>query len=100
MGIIRAQLKTLLPLIPTYRYYQEAKMDKLSCLKCNGLLEKTGKVNLYCPACDKAYGVKSTCGQCGDELERLIACGAVDFWCNQCNELKSKSSADYVLIEA
>lgn len=75
-------------------------MNGLVCSECNGLLEKTGKVNLYCPECDIHYGVKSHCGQCGDELERLIACGAVDFWCNKCNELKSKSSADYELIPA
>ena len=75
-------------------------MDKLKCKTCVGKLEKTGKVTLYCPECDIHYGVKSSCKTCGDELERLIACGAVDFWCNECNELKSKSSADYELIES
>lgn len=36
------------------------------------------------------------CPGCSNELQRS---GAVSFWCNQCNELKSKSSADYTLIE-
>ncbi|WP_022940182.1 zinc-ribbon domain-containing protein [Psychromonas hadalis] len=73
-------------------------MDKLECKTCAGKLTKIGKVNLYCPTCEVHYGVKSNCKVCADELERLVACGAVDFWCNQCNELKSKSSANYQLI--
>lgn len=72
-------------------------MENLKCKKCAGKLEKIGKVNLHCNECDIDYGVKSFCGTCGEELERLVACGAVDFWCNNCNELKSKSSATYHL---
>ena len=34
---------------------------------------------------------------CGQELERLRACGAVDYFCNHCNTLVSKRT---VLFEA
>jgi len=75
------------------------KMNELTCLECHGALTKNGKVNFICPECNIHYGILSQCGQCGDELQRLIACGAVDFWCNQCNELKSKASAKCQLIK-
>jgi hypothetical protein len=72
-------------------------MENLKCKKCEGKLEKIGKVNLHCNDCNIDYSVKSFCCTCGDELEYLVACGAVDFWCNSCNELKGKSSATYRL---
>ncbi len=75
------------------------KMDELVCLKCQGPLNKIGKVNLACPSCNIEYSVTSFCGQCSDELQHLVACGAVDFWCNTCNELKGKSSASYELLQ-
>ncbi|MDR3428366.1 MULTISPECIES: zinc-ribbon domain-containing protein [Silvimonas] len=31
------------------------------------------------------------CPDCGKPLEVLIACGARDYFCNSCNELKSKT---------
>lgn len=74
------------------------KMDELVCLECQGPLDKTGKVDLFCPKCNIDYTVNSYCGQCEDKLQHLVACGAVDFWCNSCNELKSKSSATYELV--
>lgn len=32
---------------------------------------------------------KTFCPVCNDEVEVLNACGAVSFFCNTCNELKS-----------
>lgn len=32
---------------------------------------------------------KTFCPTCNDEVEVLNACGAVSFFCNTCNELKS-----------
>ncbi|GGP19760.1 YfgJ family double zinc ribbon protein [Silvimonas iriomotensis] len=31
------------------------------------------------------------CPDCGKPLEELVACGARDYFCNSCNELKSKT---------
>lgn len=32
------------------------------------------------------------CNTCGKPVEVLKACGAVNFFCHHCNELKSKSA--------
>lgn len=53
-----------------------------------------------CSACGKSYSVTSKCPKCNTELERVKACGAVDFFCNHCNELVSKRQAQYELTEA
>ncbi|MGL6120504.1 MAG: zinc-ribbon domain-containing protein [Fusobacteriaceae bacterium] len=38
---------------------------------------------------------KAYCSECGDKLEKLAACGSLSFWCNKCNELKSKKTVIY-----
>lgn len=61
-----------------------------------------------CPDCEKQLDWNSGLYQCGDcktswskiafcpvcdaELEKLQACGAVSYFCHQCNETKSKST--------
>lgn len=35
---------------------------------------------------------KTFCPTCNDEVEVLNACGAVSFFCNTCNELKSSKT--------
>ncbi len=52
-----------------------------------------------CSACGKIFSVKPKCPKCDAELERVQACGAVDFFCNSCNELVSKRQAQYELTE-
>ena len=39
------------------------------------------------------------CRDCGEELERLAACGATNWWCNRCNELKSKSRVKTEMVK-
>lgn len=53
-----------------------------------------------CTACGAAYTLKPFCSQCDDELERVQACGAVDFFCNRCNNLVSKRSARFEITPA
>ena len=72
---------------------------QLNCPKCSHELQRSGELKRHCEACNSNFKLVIRCSECGDEIERLKACGAVSFWCNQCNELKSKSSADYTLIE-
>ncbi|MGL4909692.1 MAG: zinc-ribbon domain-containing protein [Cetobacterium sp.] len=38
---------------------------------------------------------KAYCPECGEELEKLAACGSLSFWCNKCNELKSRKTVIY-----
>ncbi len=48
-----------------------------------------------CSACHKTFVLTPHCPQCDAELERVQACGAVDFFCNHCNNLVSKRAARY-----
>ncbi len=72
---------------------------QLQCPKCASELVRSGELKRHCESCQNDFILEITCNECGDEIERLKACGAVSFWCNQCNEMKSKSSAVYQLHE-
>jgi tRNA(Ile2) C34 agmatinyltransferase TiaS len=72
-------------------------MKELSCPQCNQTMAYLGKFVYQCQPCAQSYQAQVHCSTCGDRLELLKACGAVDFFCNACNEMKSKSSADYQL---
>lgn len=41
------------------------------------------------------FRVTAICPTCQQELERLKACGAVDYFCNNCNSLISKRSVQF-----
>jgi len=69
------------------------------CPKCKHELERSGELKRHCRGCDSHFKLLVHCAECGDEIERLKACGAVSFWCNECNELKSKSGAKYTIEE-
>lgn len=73
---------------------------ELACPECNKALVRSGKLKRHCEACNIDFNIQVACNKCGSQLERLAACGAVSFWCNQCNELKSKSSSIYSLQES
>lgn len=49
----------------------------------------------HCEACGRHYQLIGLCNKCGGDLEKLCACGAVNWFCNHCNELKSKSTVEY-----
>ncbi|WP_028535671.1 zinc ribbon domain-containing protein [Paludibacterium yongneupense] len=53
----------------------------------------------HCQACAADYRLLGRCGSCGAELERIAACGASNWFCNQCNELKSKSSITTEMVK-
>lgn len=69
----------------------------LMCPHCQqeGLDARRAETN--CTHCGKAYRLLPRCPTCNDELERVQACGAVDFFCHKCNGLVSKRSANYEL---
>ena len=60
-------------------------------------LEPSGK-QWRCASCCVDYRVRGLCGECGAELERLAACGASNWWCGACNELKSKDAVKTELV--
>lgn len=49
-----------------------------------------------CSFCHTQFQIKAICPKCVNELERIQACGAVDFFCNHCNEMISKRQANYL----
>ncbi|MEJ6079057.1 zinc ribbon domain-containing protein [Vibrio sp. 1-Bac 57] len=72
---------------------------QLSCPDCESELANSGELKRHCPSCNSDFVVNVCCRECGQPLQRLKACGAVSFWCDHCNELKSKSTAIYNLVK-
>lgn len=64
------------------------------CPGCNAELTYQDG-NYACEKCNKLYSKHAFCDVCDNELERLAACGSVSYFCNACNQLKSKSLARY-----
>ena len=71
-------------------------MSHLHCPACQGELDSRSQ-ETTCGQCQARYRIRALCPACGQELERLRACGAVDYFCNHCNTLVSKRT---VLFEA
>ncbi|WP_349918070.1 zinc ribbon domain-containing protein [Aeromonas veronii] len=71
-------------------------MNPLMCPACGcGLDSRSDQTQ--CPQCQTAYRVQALCPTCQQELERLKACGAVDYFCNHCNTLVSKRAVQFAL---
>ncbi|EHH1104571.1 zinc ribbon domain-containing protein [Vibrio parahaemolyticus] len=64
-------------------------MQQNKCPDCEVELEWTGQY--HCGQCESDFKKVGFCPDCGAELEKLQACGAENYFCNTCNELKSKS---------
>ncbi|EGQ9271526.1 zinc ribbon domain-containing protein [Vibrio parahaemolyticus] len=64
-------------------------MQQNKCPDCEVELEWTGQY--HCGQCESDFKKVGFCPDCGVELEKLQACGAANYFCNNCNELKSKS---------
>lgn len=72
----------------------------IECPNCKTEIEKNSRTGKYpCTKCGKVYGKRAKCNVCGDELELLEACGAQQFFCNTCKELKSKRTAEFFIKE-
>lgn len=61
------------------------------CPKCSRPLEWY-EGSYRCDDCDVTYNKVAFCPKCEAELEKLQACGSVSYFCNRCNEMKSKSA--------
>ncbi|WP_261815856.1 zinc ribbon domain-containing protein [Vibrio gallicus] len=68
-------------------------MQQNKCPQCNSDLEWDGKY--VCHSCEQHYNKVGFCPDCDAEMEKLQACGAASYFCNSCNELKSKSRARF-----
>ena len=64
-------------------------MNSNNCPKCEKELDWQG--HYHCSDCDERFNKVGFCTDCQAQLEKLQACGAANYFCNSCNELKSKS---------
>lgn len=69
-------------------------MDVL-CPKCQEPMRWLKGSFYSCPLCQNSYKQICLCPQCKQPLERLQACGAVDYFCNYGHGLISKHQAIY-----
>ncbi|NAW55988.1 MULTISPECIES: zinc ribbon domain-containing protein [unclassified Vibrio] len=66
------------------------------CPTCQDELEWDGRY--VCGHCQTHFQKAVYCPECGASLEKLQACGVTSYFCNQCNELKSKSKVQIEFI--
>ncbi|WP_320046444.1 zinc ribbon domain-containing protein [uncultured Ilyobacter sp.] len=76
-------------------------MDKLDlCPVCGKEVTKNSSTGKYhCETCNKTFTKAALCDKCGKEVEILAACGSTQFFCDHCNELKSKKTIVFFLKE-
>ncbi|MCX0431293.1 zinc ribbon domain-containing protein [Aeromonas veronii] len=72
-------------------------MAALLCPSCQAELDTRSKEQT-CGQCRTAVHVTAICPTCQQELERLKACGAVDYFCNHCNSLISKRTVQFKAV--
>ncbi|MCG7489954.1 zinc ribbon domain-containing protein [Vibrio sp. Of14-4] len=69
----------------------------IQCPDCDVELKWKGKY--HCEQCQLEFDKQAYCPDCQSQLEKLLACGASNYFCNQCNELKSKSKVRFVFVK-
>jgi len=69
-------------------------MQILPCPSCQAELDPRSKEQ-SCGQCHAHLSVTALCPTCQQELERLKACGAVDYFCQHCNSLISKRAVQF-----
>ncbi|WP_318440811.1 zinc ribbon domain-containing protein [Photobacterium leiognathi] len=65
------------------------KADNI-CPQCNSILSWKNQ-SYFCDFCQQEVKKTVFCPDCNEQLEKLQACGSASYFCNHCNELKSKS---------
>lgn len=69
------------------------------CPQCQRAL-RWQQGNIYhCEACDKRYLQVALCPKCNKPLEKMQACGAVDYFCQRGHGLVSKKSLSFIYVE-
>lgn len=67
------------------------------CEVCQHALVARG-AGLHCPACGRDYREQARCPDCGQSLEILKACGAVDYFCPHGDGLIAKKRVTLLLV--
>ncbi|SIR42731.1 zinc-ribbons [Aeromonas sp. RU39B] len=74
-------------------------MNMVACPLCGEDIDPRSR-ETTCSHCQGLYRITASCPDCGEPLERLKACGAVDYFCNRCNQLVSKSRVNFSASKA
>lgn len=64
------------------------------CPVCAGPL-RADEENLLCEHCQRRFQARAICPDCGQPLDVLKACGAVDYFCPRGDGLISKKRVDW-----
>ena len=73
-------------------------MNIEQCPNCD--LDLIWQGNYYhCVRCENDFNKLGYCPDCEVQLEKLQACAASNYFCNQCNELKSNSRVKFLLVK-
>ncbi|WWE60228.1 zinc ribbon domain-containing protein [Parasalinivibrio latis] len=64
-------------------------MEISSCPQCESELRWQDS-HYHCDFCQQVFKKQVSCPDCHHALEKLQACGASNYFCPRCNELKSK----------
>ena len=65
----------------------------MKCPDCGGNLAGRGS-RYQCESCGAKWKVRFTCEVCKNPPKVAASCGAVSFFCETCNKLKSRESMD------
>ncbi len=65
----------------------------MTCPECEGTLTGNGS-HYRCESCEAKWKVTFTCEVCKNLPSVAASCGAVSFFCETCNTLKSRESMD------
>lgn len=74
-------------------------MSMPTCPACGAELDSRSS-ETSCTRCQARYRILALCPTCQQALERLRACGAVDYFCNHCNALVSKRAVRFEVTPA
>ena len=75
--------------------FEELIMEALLCPSCQAELDTRSKEQT-CGQCQAPVRVTAICPTCQQELERLKACGAVDYFCQHGHGLISKKRVEFI----
>ncbi|GAB6098324.1 zinc ribbon domain-containing protein [Halanaerocella petrolearia] len=77
-------------------------MKKAICKECNNIMRtktEDGEKKYFCKYCDdhtryEIKDVRNFCDRCGEQVEVIKGCGSISFFCDNCNELRSKKKVE------
>ncbi|TKI06735.1 zinc ribbon domain-containing protein [Martelella alba] len=67
------------------------------CPVCQHVLSRHGET-FHCAFCHRRFLRQALCPDCGRPLEKLIACGAVDYFCPHGDGLISKKRVSFNFV--